>query len=177
MLVIRRLSLLTLASVSLTLIAPSITPVLAAPRSFARGAGHGHAGSGGFAVLYRFQGGQDGAVPYSSALVAPDGSIFGTTTGGGEQSSCTGCGVVYRLTPRGSGYAESIVHAFKGGMDGSYPVAGLTLDASGALYGTTMRGGDRVCSCGTVFKLTPTRAGFTERTLHRFRGHQDGEAP
>ena len=45
--------------------------------------------------------------------------------------------------------------------DGMYPVSGLTFDASGALYGTTMQGGGFcvegvVAGCGTVYKLTPT---------------------
>jgi uncharacterized repeat protein (TIGR03803 family) len=45
-------------------------------------------------------------------------------------------------------------------------------DPTGALYGTTVAGGGSPCNsgggCGTVFKLTPTRSGYTESVLHRF---------
>ena len=58
--------------------------------------------------------------------------------------------------------------------------AGLVLDASGALYGTTTEGGNLVCAlntagtgCGTVFKLTPpstTGTAWTKTVLHSFSG-------
>ena len=44
-----------------------------------------------------------------------------------------------------------VLHRFTG-RDGSNPVAGLTFDAAGGLYGTTQDGGAQ--NCGTVFKLT-----------------------
>jgi uncharacterized repeat protein (TIGR03803 family) len=52
-----------------------------------------------------------------------------------------------------------IIHTFKGGQDGSSPVAGVTIDSAGNLYGTTEGGGHAGCSrsggCGTVFKIAP----------------------
>ena len=48
-------------------------------------------------------------------------------------------------------------------MDGSTPYAGLVLDKTGNLYGTTYVGG--VNGYGTVFKITPTG---TEAVLHSF---------
>jgi uncharacterized repeat protein (TIGR03803 family) len=46
----------------------------------------------------------------------------------------------------------SILYQFKSGNDGTYPAAGVVLDAKRvALYGTTYAGGD--FSSGTVFKL------------------------
>jgi uncharacterized repeat protein (TIGR03803 family) len=51
-------------------------------------------------------------------------------------------------------------------MDGTYPSAGLVLDGSGNLYGTTFSGG--LYNYGTVFELTPTNGGWTEQVLHQF---------
>jgi hypothetical protein len=46
-----------------------------------------------------------------------------------------------------------VLYSFRGvsGTDGNRPEAGLILDASGALYGTTFGGG--TLNDGTVFKL------------------------
>jgi len=47
-----------------------------------------------------------------------------------------------------------------GGGDGGNSFAGLVADNSGALYGTTVFGGDPNCffgsGCGVVFRLTGT---------------------
>jgi uncharacterized repeat protein (TIGR03803 family) len=75
---------------------------------------------------------------------------------------------------------EAVIYTFQGSRDGAYPYAGLVADSSGALYGTTYRGGDFSCSCGTVFKLIPpaTAGGlWTKITLYRFLGGNDGAYP
>jgi hypothetical protein len=74
-------------------------------------------------------------------------------TAGGE----FGAGTVFRLIPKGKTYEESVVHSFSGGPDGREPYAGLTMSASGALYGTTSAGGSCpvVGGCGTVFTILP----------------------
>jgi uncharacterized repeat protein (TIGR03803 family) len=57
-----------------------------------------------------------------------------------------------------------------------YTYAGLVLDASGNLYGTTFDGG--TYGRGTVFVLTRGSNGrWTEHVLHDFEGGNDGEAP
>jgi uncharacterized repeat protein (TIGR03803 family) len=61
---------------------------------------------------------------------------------------------------------ETILYNFcslTGCADGSYPHAGLVMDASGNLYGATATGG--AYFQGTVFKLTPDG---TETVLHSF---------
>src|SRR5437773_10698445 len=61
------------------------------------------------------------------------------------------------------------LYRFKGGSDGGVPRAGLVIDNSGALYGTT--------SWGTVFRVTPPPPGRTrwhETVLHSFGGPKDG---
>ena len=52
--------------------------------------------------LYSFAGGNDGIGPVARAIVGPDGSLYGTTGGGGG-TSCTdgngniiGCGTVFK---------------------------------------------------------------------------------
>jgi len=128
-------------------------------------------------ILYRFVGGMDGSNPSSAPLIAA-GTIYGTTQTGGGSTACSGgCGTVFKLTPTGHGYSESILYRFQGGSDGADPIAGLVADTDGALYGTTLvGGGSPSCSggCGTVFKLTPTSSGYSESVLYRFLGGSDG---
>lgn len=78
-------------------------------------------------------------------------TMYGTTSAGGHG----GGGTVYKLTEnqlKPETWQLSVLHSFAG-ADGQSPMAGLTSDASGNLYGTTAQGGD--WSCGTVFKLSP----------------------
>ncbi len=69
-----------------------------------------------------------------------------------------------------------VLYKFTGGTDGSQPLAGLILDASGNLYGTTYQGGPS--GDGTVFKLTKNSDGsWTETVLYSFAGGTDGATP
>ncbi len=66
--------------------------------------------------------------------------------------------------------------------DGAYPRAGLILDATGNLYGTTSYGGVNGYGVGAVFELTPNPAKttWTETVLHSFCAETDcadGERP
>jgi uncharacterized repeat protein (TIGR03803 family) len=59
------------------------------------------------------------------------------------------------------------LHKFTNGKDGGGPVAPLTFDQAGNLYGTTVEGG--ISGEGTVFKLTPNQDGsWTESVLYSF---------
>ena len=73
-----------------------------------------------------------------------------------------GCGVVFKLTPSGSGWSESGLYSFENGSDGAYPEGGVTFDASGNLYGATTSGGSD--GGGTVFELSPF-SGYWNFTL------------
>ena len=46
---------------------------------------------------------------------------------GGTSKACTGgCGVVFKLSPKGTRYTETVLHDFQGGTsDGNYPRAAL----------------------------------------------------
>jgi uncharacterized repeat protein (TIGR03803 family) len=129
-------------------------------------------------ILYAFAGGSDGANPMASLVIDKAGNLFGTTAYGGNMSACTlgaspGCGTVFEITTEG---AEKTLYAFKGGdKDGWSPVANLTEDNSGNLYGTTEAGGSTsACNgvgCGIVFKIVPDG---TETVLYDFTGGSDG---
>jgi len=119
-------------------------------------------------VLYRFQGGSDGGAPgYGDLTFDSTGNIYGTTVGGGLQS-CDGgsCGVVFKLTPSGSNYTESVLYSFTGGNDGANPYSGVIFDSTGNLYGTAYSGGAN--SAGTVYELVSSGSGWTEKTLNDF---------
>lgn len=131
-------------------------------------------------VIYSFNGHSDGAYPYAG-LTIDNGEFYGTTAGGGSAVGSSGYGTVFKLTPsvNGKTWMESVVYAFcskTGCSDGAnpYDFAGLTVDKSGAIYGTTYIGG--VGTGGTIFKLTNLNSVWTETVLYGFQG-SDGTNP
>jgi uncharacterized repeat protein (TIGR03803 family) len=125
--------------------------------------------SGKESVLYSFRGGNDGDGP-EAALINVNGTLYGTTSHGGQQ----GAGTVFSITTSGS---EKVLHSFGNSPDGANPKAGL-VDVNGVLYGTTYNGGAYNCSryggCGTVFSITKDG---TEKVLHSFGAKKDGAYP
>jgi uncharacterized repeat protein (TIGR03803 family) len=133
-------------------------------------------------VLWRFGGTYlDGAIPYSGLTFGPGGVLYGVATDGGGYAPYgnLNLGTVFQLTPpatAGGNWTEKTIYAFgSGGYDFIYPLGTLSLDASGALYGTASQGGSRtpvgVAGAGGVFKLTPpaTAGGaWTETAIHKF---------
>jgi uncharacterized repeat protein (TIGR03803 family) len=125
---------------------------------------------------YNFKGGKtDGQNP-NGGLVNVDGTLYGTTNGGGAH--CTGgvaCGTVFSVTTSGK---ETVLHSFKGAdTDGQNPDAGV-IYVNGKLYGATTGGGhcrfDPSKGCGTVFATTLPGA---ETVLHDFGNGADGAVP
>ncbi len=123
-------------------------------------------------ILYNFSGGTTGTYPETALIRDAVGNLYGATARGGD--SICNCGIVFKLDPTGS---ETVLHKFTG-ADGFGPGLGLTRDAAGNLYGTTVYGGitSPLCKsgCGTVFKVNPTGL-FT--LLHSFTGKHDGRMP
>jgi uncharacterized repeat protein (TIGR03803 family) len=123
-------------------------------------------------------GGRDGADPLGGVVFDSFGSLYGTTSYGGDPSLCPGtggCGVVFKLTPTAKGpWKESVLHRFTDGKDGGFPAGSPVLDPSGDLYGTTVAGGTGgTCQnsfsvgCGVVFELTPAAGGtWEEKIIH-----------
>lgn len=115
-------------------------------------------------LLYKFQGGNDGANP-TAGLVNIKGTLYGTTYYGGGTNTY---GTVFAIAPAGT---EKVLYAFKGGSDGANPMGGL-LKIGSKLYGTTYTGGSSYY--GTVFSLTT--AGV-KKTLYSFKDGSDGAYP
>jgi len=116
-------------------------------------------------VLYAFTGESDGRYPFDG-LLERHGDLYGMTWQGGTANQY---GVVFKVAPDGT---ETVLHAFKGGKDGSNPrFTTLIADKAGALYGATQQGGTG--DWGTVFKLQ----GHHETVLYSFQGGNDGAAP
>lgn len=79
------------------------------------------------------------------------------------------------LAPTASAQTLTVLHTFTGGVDGAVPLAGLTMDQHGNLYGTTSQGG---AGFGEVFKLARQASGWTFSPLHLFQGSpNDGNYP
>jgi uncharacterized repeat protein (TIGR03803 family) len=128
-------------------------------------------------VLHSFGNGTDGASPAYAGLTLVSGSLYGTTAHGGTSSSCfRGCGTVFELAPAaGGGWTEQVLHNFGNGTDGILPYAGLVMDRTGKLYGTTTSGG--TFQEGTAFELSPSGGGWTEQVLYSFGNGTDGANP
>jgi hypothetical protein len=121
-----------------------------------------------------------GGGPVGNLILDQAGNLYGVANWGGTNSQANSCcGTVFRLSKTSSGrWARTVLYEFTGTPDGSYPGAGLVLDTTGNLYGTTQLGGTH--KGGTVFKLSPTPNGFWRETvLHSFHGPSagDGNAP
>jgi uncharacterized repeat protein (TIGR03803 family) len=125
-------------------------------------------------VLYDFKGMPDAANPYGGLIFDKAGNLYGTTYFGGTN----GMGTVFQLIPGPNRtWQENVLHSFQGGTDGSFPTSTLVFNAAGSLYGTTSTGGRPSCDCGTVFKLTLSRGGWSERIVHLFGVGRDGSSP
>jgi uncharacterized repeat protein (TIGR03803 family) len=125
-------------------------------------------------ILYSFPPGSAG---YPTAGLAMDstGNFYATTSGDGS-----GGGTVVKLAPRqGGGWKGTTLYSFcaqENCADGDQPMAGVILDSSGNMYGTTLSGG--AYGFGAVFKIRPKGA---EKVLYSFCRDQenctDGRAP
>ncbi len=122
--------------------------------------------SGNETVLYTFTGGADGGYPYGALILDSEGTLYGTTNGGGA----SGAGVVFKIDKSGN---ESVLYCFTGGADGGYPLwVVLARDWAGNVYGTTSAGG--ASNAGVVFKLDTSG---NETVLYSFTGAADGGNP
>jgi uncharacterized repeat protein (TIGR03803 family) len=115
-------------------------------------------GSGTLTTLSAFDG-TNGSDPVGALIMDGSGNLYGTTAHGGA----SGAGTVFELA-NGSGTITTL--ASFSGTDGATPEAGLIMDSSGNLYGTTVGGG--ASGYGTVFELANGSAIIT--TLASFNG-------
>jgi len=68
-----------------------------------------------------------------------------------------------------------VLYNFTGGQGGGYPLAGLTIDRAGNLYGTASELGNS--GDGTVFKLSYKGSEWIFAPLYSFQGGSDGAGP
>ena len=107
-------------------------------------------------VLYRFQGGTDGANPYGGVAYDGKGHVYGTTRYGGGQGFQNNSGTIFEVTVAKK--TGTIVHAFTGDSqtgndDGDNSVGDLMYDGQRHLFGITVQGGSNN-SDGSVFEVT-----------------------
>jgi uncharacterized repeat protein (TIGR03803 family) len=134
-----------------------------------------------YTVLYGFAGpsgggtGADGATPEATLARDAAGNLYGTTYSGGTY----GQGTVFELVNSSGSYTENILYDFGStSVDGTNPEAGLVMDASGNLYGTTNGGGSSGIGVGTVYELVNSSGSYTEKVLYSFTGTgNDGAFP
>jgi uncharacterized repeat protein (TIGR03803 family) len=137
----------------------------------------GSGGSWSQSVLHKFSGGYDGKTPYGDVIVDASGNLYGTAYQGGI---APGYGVVFELSLTTAGWKEKLLHVFRD-LPAANPVAGLVMDNTGNLFGTTMLGVTKKnCGggCGDLFKLAPASGGaWTYSLIHTFGVGTDGYRP
>jgi hypothetical protein len=140
-------------------------------------------------VLYRFQGGNDGATPNVELVPDASGALYGVTASGGGKDY----GTVFKLAPPATGqtaWTEQVLYRFDGGPGGAYPIGKLAMSSSGDLFGAASGGGSPTCEangtgalagCGVVFRLKapgPGLTNWTHSTLWTFTGYpNDARSP
>jgi uncharacterized repeat protein (TIGR03803 family) len=122
-------------------------------------------------ILYTFRGKNFGGFciqPNNSVALDSAGNIYGSTIDGSGPNGGHGC--VYKLSPEGQ---FTVLHYFTGNGggtdDGAYPMRGVSLDAAGNIYGTTLLGG--YDNLGTIYRIGPSGR-YT--LLHSFENGVDG---
>ncbi len=107
-------------------------------------------------VLHSFMSRPDGLTPVGGVIMDQAGNLYGTTAQGGTGTQ----GTVFKIDTSGH---ETVLHSFVARPDGLDPEAGLVIDTSGNLYGTTELGGSQ--GKGTIFKIDTSG---NETVLHSF---------
>ena len=132
-------------------------------------------------ILYIFTCGDDGAYADGGVIMDKAGNLYGGTSLGGT-GACylfgtrIGCGAVYKLSPDKQGtWVETTLYSWPApSIDYDGPLASLTLDASGTLYGTTSSDNPCTTNWGSVFQIQPADGNWKERDIHRFCGQGYG---
>jgi uncharacterized repeat protein (TIGR03803 family) len=135
-----------------------------------------HDGNWLYSLLFNFPfGGTD--QPEGPLLVAPDGTLYGTSQ---YINNCYNCGSVFHLYPFASvprtalsPWNQSVLYSFTGGSDGGTPSGALLMDSSGNPYGTTERGGPS--GDGVIYEIE--HGTWTESVLFSPQNQRQGVHP
>ena len=115
-------------------------------------------------IVHGFGDPGDGAFPqFGNVAFDQTGNIYGTTS----SNSADSCGVVWELSPSGSGWTENVLYQFTDGSDGCNPYSGVIFDSAGNLYGVSPDAG---FGAGALFQLMPSNGGWVEHSLVEFNG-------
>ncbi len=117
----------------------------------------------------------NGLTPYGGVTIDSSGNLFGTTLGGGS-GPYHDTGVVWEIahgTNTIVALASFLGTSAKGDPNWANPQAGVTLDSSGNLFGTTFYGG--TANVGTVWELA--HGSTTITTLASFTDFPNGAYP
>lgn len=136
-------------------------------------------------ILHAFKGPPaDGAGPSARVIFGPDRALYGTTAGNGTAGFL---GTVFRLSPpvKSCGnlpcpWDESHYRFPADYLSGAEPLAEVTFDSEGNLYGTTDLGGPNYCpgpgACGVVFKVTTPIQEWNQSVIWDFE-QSSGDKP
>ena len=116
-------------------------------------------------TLHSFDSGTGEAL--SGLVQGSDGNFYGVTSIGGTGQG----GTLYKITPQGVLTTLYNFCSQQNCIDGRTPNGPLVLATDGNFYGTTATGGQDVCACGTIFKITPN---YVLTTLHSFNDSDGG---
>ena len=111
-----------------------------------------------YKILHHFGNFKLGWNPGGGVLLGNDGTIYGTTTGGGRHTA----GTIFKITAAGD---YSVMYDFTGDDFGGGPQGELIFGKDGAIYGTSFGGGKY--NQGLIFRIT-TDGDFTK--LYDFLG-------
>lgn len=133
----------------------------------------GSNGTWTYNVIYEFGSSSnlDGNSPYGPLFIDSSGNIFGTTQVGGIY----GDGAVFKLSPSGGVWTETVLYNFTLDSSQSQEPYGVVAGANGVLYGITLYGGEY--SVGTMYELTPGVGFWNRSVLYTFTGGPDGAYP
>ena len=81
------------------------------------------------------------SITYGGVTFDSAGNLYGVTDNGGNSPNCggvgSGCGSIFELSPAGgTAWTQTTIYNFQDHADGALPLAGLTFDSAGNLYGT-----------------------------------------
>ena len=120
---------------------------------------------GALTSIYSFASNLNGINPSNALALGLDGNFYGSA----QNSSGSGDGIIFKMTPSG---LLTNLYSFVGSSNGTAPCGELTQGTDGNFYGMTGRGGADLI--GNVFKMTP---GGALTNLYSFTNGTDGYVP